>query len=235
LLPPQKEEYRTMKRKQTFLIVLVGILMFASGCSDYPRSNQEPQPESSEDQIEGDSTPNFGYDILTTIDSDADEPAGISAYSITAVTGLTRDTSIGLAAFLDYADEDIVIFHVEFGLFIYDLKLETITFSVDLEKTVGTTRLQGNEEPGVRIIVSSDGSLIQLSGGIHAPYFVINTSDGTYSIEEYWSVFSTYDKLQGVLGGELFSTDPAGGVGTVEQLCFRRGEASWFLFSKWDY
>jgi len=174
---------------------------------------------------------------LTTIDSDADESASISAYSITSVTGLSHETPIGLAAFLDYADEDIVIFHAEFGLFIYNLKLETITFSADLEKTIGTARLQGNEEPGARIIVSTDGSLIQLSGGLHAPYFVINTSDGTYTIEEYWSVFSTdnKDELKDGPRGELFSTDPAGGVGTVEQLCFRRGEVIWILFSKWDY
>ena len=58
---------------------------------------------------------------------------------------------------LDYADEDKIIFHAYFGLFVYDLNSEKIVNSLDLE-SLGCQKVQG----GCKIVVSNDGSDIWL-------------------------------------------------------------------------
>lgn len=99
----------------------------------------------------GDET--FTADLERSLNSEVD----ISQY---AVTGLDKNESSGVGVFLDYADDDIVVFHGYFGLFVYDLKNEEIKLSVDLQKSVGSTNIQGS--CGVGVSVSADGSTIQL-------------------------------------------------------------------------
>jgi hypothetical protein len=47
---------------------------------------------------------------------------------------LTPDMSAGIGVIPDYEDGGILIFHGYFGLFVYDLKAEKITFAADLKK-----------------------------------------------------------------------------------------------------
>ena len=56
---------------------------------------------------------------------------------------------------LDYADEDKIIFHAYFGLFVYDLNSNEIVSSLNL-KELGCQKVQG----GCDISVSSDGKNI---------------------------------------------------------------------------
>lgn len=156
-----------------------------------------------------------------------------------AVSGLSNDTNIGIGVFLDYADDDIVIFHGYFGLFVYDLKAREIVFSMDLKKSVGTTNIEGSEGAAVR--VSADGSVIQL---YHYPEkfspqnaYYIRTSDftctyGTYrelescfSIDEYGSVeFADGTRGEINLGGSH------GIAGTISALSYKRGNDEYALF-----
>lgn len=182
--------------------------------------------------------------VITDIPVSVDEPVGtdepISNYesvssgpeTIHAVTGPIKDLTTCVYT-LDYTNENTVIFHADFGLFIYDLGLEAISYSFDFSELSEVSRNHGDDCPGVRVVISEDGSLIQLSGGVHPPYFVISTYDGTYTVEGYWTVLDMYKPSE--LQGELFSLHPEGAVGDIDQQCFRRGEYTWVLFANWDF
>ncbi len=60
---------------------------------------------------------------------------------------------------LDYANDDMVIFHSYFGLFVYDIKGEKIVNSLDL-KAIGCQKVQ-NGGP-TRVVVSADGNQVYL-------------------------------------------------------------------------
>lgn len=61
---------------------------------------------------------------------------------------------------IDYADDEIVIFHGYFGLFIYDLEKGKIVESINLEK-IGCEYIQEKRED--QISVSDDGKYIKIS------------------------------------------------------------------------
>lgn len=60
---------------------------------------------------------------------------------------------------LDYASDDIVIFHGSFGLFVYDLNDKRVTYSLDL-KSLECSNTQGDAYCDVS--VNEDGNMIQL-------------------------------------------------------------------------
>ncbi|MGE4485639.1 MAG: M56 family metallopeptidase [Oscillospiraceae bacterium] len=93
-----------------------------------------------------------GYPDATT-----STDVGIRLY---APTGLSENTNTGVGVFLDYADDDIVVFHGYFGLFIYDLNKQQITWSADLNRSLGTTNIQGSS--GAAVQVSADGETVLL-------------------------------------------------------------------------
>lgn len=62
-------------------------------------------------------------------------------------------------AILDYADGNIVIFHGYFGLFVYDLNLQTFVRAVDLE-AIGCNYTQGDNY--CEVSVSEDGTTVYL-------------------------------------------------------------------------
>ena len=77
---------------------------------------------------------------------------------------------------LDYASNDIVIFHGYFGLFVYDLNSLQIIRSLDL-KPLNCTAIQGDDYCDVA--VSTDGNTVQLHRMSSNNMYVYTVSDNT--------------------------------------------------------
>ncbi len=77
---------------------------------------------------------------------------------------------------LDYASDDIVIFHDYFGLFVYDLDALQIIRSLDLEP-LNCEEVQGDNYCDVT--VSRDGTTVQLHPMSSEKMYVYNVSDNT--------------------------------------------------------
>ncbi|GEM_PF-1957584 len=142
---------------------------------------------------------------------------------------LTPDMSTGVDVIPDYVDDEVLVFHGYFGLFIYDLKEEKIIFAADLEKAVGTTNIQGDNGAAVR--VSADGKTVQLysysiNGESDMAYF-IDTHTGEYTYEENSPVFPAYSLPAGMY--DLFS-----GV-TLGELTCNYGNKSRLIFANWNW
>jgi hypothetical protein len=140
---------------------------------------------------------------------------------------LTPDMSAGIGVIPDYEDGGILIFHGYFGLFVYDLKAEKITFAADLKKAVGSDIIQGSEGAAVR--VSADGNTIQLfyypEQGEPKMAYTIDARIGSYTYGEYAPIdpcFSTPDELYGRFSGS-----------TLGELAYTDGQKSFPLLSDW--
>ena len=140
---------------------------------------------------------------------------------------LTPDMSAGIGVIPDYEDGGILIFHGYFGLFVYDLKAEKITFAADLKKAVGSDIIQGSEGAAVR--VSADGHTIQLfyypEQGEPKMAYTIDARIGSYTYGEYAPIdpcFSTPDELYGRFSGS-----------TLGELAYTDGQKSFPLLSDW--
>ncbi|NLT58686.1 MAG: M56 family metallopeptidase [Clostridiales bacterium] len=142
---------------------------------------------------------------------------------------LRPEDGVGIGAILDYADGERLIFHGYFGLFVYDLQAERITFAADLEKAVGTTVIQGSEGAAVR--VSADGGTIQLffSPEDREPLmaYTIDARTGNYRYGEHVPL-EAYATSAPELYGRLSQ-------GTLGELRYSDGEDSWLLFAAWDW
>jgi beta-lactamase regulating signal transducer with metallopeptidase domain len=77
---------------------------------------------------------------------------------------------------LDYASDDIVIFHGYFGLFVYDLNSLQIVRSLDLE-TLNCQYTQGDDY--CEVSVSRDGNMIQLHPMSSKSMYIYQVSDNT--------------------------------------------------------
>ncbi len=77
---------------------------------------------------------------------------------------------------LDYASDDIVIFHGYYGLFVYDLNSGKIVRSIDL-KPIGCSATQGDDYCDVT--VSSDGKTVQLHPMSSKNMYVYSVPDNT--------------------------------------------------------
>lgn len=142
---------------------------------------------------------------------------------------LTADMSIGVDVILDYADENIVVFHGYFGLFVYDLNAEKITFAADLEKTVGTNGIQGSEGAAVR--VSEDGNTIQLYSyteqGDSEMAYIIDAKTGKYSYDKNVPISPSFTPTSDML--YRFS-----GM-TLGELTYNDNDKSWLIFKDWEW
>lgn len=79
---------------------------------------------------------------------------------------------------LDYASDDIIIFHGYFGLFIYNVKESKIIRSVDL-KSINCSATQGDNY--CEVSVSMDGSIIQLHDVSSKEMYIYSVSDNSLS------------------------------------------------------
>jgi hypothetical protein len=142
---------------------------------------------------------------------------------------LTRDMSVGIGVIPDYIDDERLVFHGYFGLFVYDLKSEKITFAADLKKAVGTTIIQGSEGAAVR--VSADGNTIQLyfypDQGEPVMAYTIDARTGNYNYDHYAPLDANFVPTDGMY--DRFS------FGTLGELTYTDDKNSYFLFSDWDW
>ena len=64
---------------------------------------------------------------------------------------------------IDYADENIVIFHGYFGLFVYDRATSAITHSLDLDAAIGTSQVYDTSDSYAEVAVSRDGRVLRVA------------------------------------------------------------------------
>ncbi|WMJ89323.1 DUF5301 domain-containing protein [Anaerocolumna sp. MB42-C2] len=83
---------------------------------------------------------------------------------------------------LDYASDDIVIFHGYFGLYFYDIQARQIIRSLDL-KPLGCHQTQGDNY--CEVSVSTDGNTVQLHPMSREEMYVYAVSDNTLTKTAY--------------------------------------------------
>ena len=107
-------------------------------------------------------------------------------------------------AILDYADDDIVIFHGYFGLFVYDLSLQIFVRAVDLE-AIGCNYTQGDNY--CEVFVSEDGTTVYLHPLSERDMYVFDIPSG--------KLHKTFYDLEGItlFDGLVDNSDLAGSGG----------------------
>ncbi|MDR5588607.1 MULTISPECIES: hypothetical protein [Clostridium] len=94
---------------------------------------------------------------------------------------------------LDYASDDIIIFHDYFGLFIYDLNELQIINSIDLQE-IDCSMTQGDEY--CEVTVSNDGRTIQLHNINSADMYSYSVYTNTLQKTKYKDMKNSFkDKL----------------------------------------
>jgi hypothetical protein len=94
--------------------------------------------------------------------------------------------------FLDYASDDIVIFHGYFGLFVYDLDSKKVIRSLDLAP-IGCAATQGDNYCAVS--VSADGNTVQLHPLSSKNAYIYTVSDNTLRETVFESMESRFTGL----------------------------------------
>lgn len=116
-----------------------------------------------------------------------DENGGVSE-SVSSVTitppTIQRNMNLGAdAPVLDYAGNDIIIFHGYFGLFVYSIDKRSMIGAVDL-KSIGCDSTQGDNYCEVN--VSSDGTRVYLHPISENDMYVYNVLEKKLSKEVYF-------------------------------------------------
>lgn len=121
---------------------------------------------------------------------------------------LTANDTIGVGVVLDYADDQKIVFHGYFGLFVYDIKKEKLTFVADLNYAFGTNRIQG--DTFVDVIISGDGKnlvafkngLIKEDEAISALYVNLTTLEHEFkAYQPFESIYSVPDEQSSAFTG----------------------------------
>lgn len=155
-------------------------------------------------------------------------------------------------AILDYADGNIVIFHGYFGLFVYDLNLQTFVRAVDLE-AIGCNYTQGDNY--CEVSVSEDGTTVYLHPLSERDMYVFDIPSGKLYKADYDlngitlfdSLVDNYD-LAGSGSGFYstqkveFKTDDltyfgylyAGGEATIRDLTYVEDDMVFSLFESFE-
>ncbi len=123
---------------------------------------------------------------LTGSNNLSDENDGVSErVSTVTVTPpkIQRNTNLGAdAPVLDYAGNDIIIFHGYFGLFVYSIDTRSMIGAMDL-KSIGCDSTQGDNYCEVN--VSSDGTSVYLHPISEDDMYVYNVLEKKLSKEAY--------------------------------------------------
>lgn len=117
-----------------------------------------------------------------------DVPIGVE--TITEISPLdvnvNEETWIGVdVATLNYASEDRIVFHGNFGLFVYDLNSEKIIRGIDV-KSIGCGYTQGDNTCVVS--VNKDGNIISLHPSSSEEMYI-------YNVEKNTLIKTKYEKL----------------------------------------
>ena len=166
-----------------------------------------------------------------------------------APTWLSADTTTGVGVFLDYANDNIVVFHGYFGLFIYSLSEQKLALAVDLNATLGTSNIQGSSGAAVR--VSADGKTVLLyrydeSGPPEKAFYIDTDTPMQFVYSDYIpldSVFDGFADLREAGADPNTFSDMAvkfdDGYGyincgnTIGGLTYVRGDAEYKVFDGW--
>ena len=169
---------------------------------------------------------------------EAVEASGMSELNDTVIAELTGDSStlvpvevnwsreqtIGAdMVSLDYASDDIIIFHGYFGLFVYDLNALQIVRSLDLE-TLNCQYTQGDNY--CEVSISRDGNTIQLHPMSSASMYVYQVSDNTLKKTDYQEM---EDRFNGFVSIEdMINTQK---LGSNSDNAVRSGSYSYYAVS----
>lgn len=148
---------------------------------------------------------------------------------------------------LDYASNEILIFHGYFGLFVYDLNSLQIIRSLDL-KTINCHQTQGDSY--CEVSVSMDGNTVQLHPMNNENMFVYTVSDNTLQEITYKQMDNPFGS-QFVFIGEVIDSTKLGNHsyhaiqfdtgeygylysenGTIGSLLYVRGDMKYHLFEQ---
>lgn len=133
---------------------------------------------------------------------------------------------------LDYASDDFIVFHGNFGLFVYDLKSLEIIRSLDLEP-INCHYTQGDNI--CKVSVSMDGNTVQLYPLSSKKMYIYNVSNNTLLETTYRPMEDPFDS-QLVSGGVRFNTNEYGILQTYDwtlgTLSYVRGDRMYTLFGK---
>ena len=144
---------------------------------------------------------------------------------------LTTDMSIGVGITTDYADENYVVFHGYFGLFVYDLQQSRMALALDPGTAFGTNNMQGSS--GYMVSAYKDGDAVKVIATFY------DSMQGMLSPVSYY-----YDTAAGSL---TFSPTAPAGVQTlspahtvaftdqIADLTYSDGAATWKLFENWKF
>jgi len=141
---------------------------------------------------------------------------------------LSPGQSIGVdMVHLDYASDDIVIFHDYFGLFVYDLNSRQIVRSLDLNP-IGCTATQGDDY--CQVTVSSDGNTVQLHPMSSETMYIYNVSENTL-------IETVFERMENRFAGFIDIVDALGNpkVGNYshQAVKFETGEYGYLHTSDW--
>ena len=142
---------------------------------------------------------------------------------------LEKDTPAGVGVLTDYADENFVVFHGYFGLFVYDLQRSEIRLALDLGAATGTTNIQGGYGNFVSVYQTPGDIMVMLTG------YGYMQGDAPYS---YYLNATGRVRFAPTLPAGL-NWQPAHEVSmtgdTIEDLVYSDGEKTWKLFDGWHF
>ena len=143
---------------------------------------------------------------------------------------LQADTPVGVGVVTDYADENIVVFHGYFGLFVYNLQRSQIQLALDLGTATGTTNIQGSYGNFVSVYQEPGDVLVMLTG-----YNDMQGGDSPYSY--YLNATGRVRFAPTLLAAQ--KQQPAHEVtmtgDTVSDLVYSDGTKTWNLFENWNF
>ena len=144
-------------------------------------------------------------------------------------------TRVGIGVSTDYADENIVVFHGYFGLFVYDLKKSQIAFSMDLGAATGTTNMQGSYAVAVFVDTEADPPEIMVTYcdyerfGMSPLSYFIDTRTGSTRLSP-----TVYPKDSYAFAGtQAHNVEMV--TDNVKDLTYSDGTKTWKLFDGWDF
>lgn len=104
----------------------------------------------------GDQYTAIDYELMARLEAAAN-PVTLPATSPDPKASAHQDVLI------DYADDNTVIFHGYFGLFVYDRNSGSIIHSLDLDAAIGTSQVYDTSENYAEVAVSRDGRVLRVA------------------------------------------------------------------------
>ncbi|MGG7076536.1 hypothetical protein [Clostridium sardiniense] len=154
----------------------------------------------------------------------------------------SKDTLGADMAILDYASDDIIIFHGSFGLFVFDTKSSKVIKSIDLEP-INCISTQGDNLCVVS--VNKDGTIIQLHNISSERMYIYTLKDNLLIETPYKPMENSFELIptpENIKGNDIdYSYESVkfdnGDLGyltasdsTVGSLKYIRGDTSYTLF-----